>query len=313
MLPSDFEPKLGRIRDPGGDRNLRTTRRFVGHAAKAAATPFRERSHIPPGALRRGTAPGVLARAGLLAPGARRVTVRARYTQQRAGDFGAARAHLRYIQRDGVTRDGEPGRLYDGCSDDADGAAYLDRSDGDPHQFRFIVSAEDSPRLGELKPFIRDLMRQMEQDLDTKLDWVAVDHFNTGHPHTHVMIRGKDDSGQTLVMARDYIAHGVRARAQSLVTLQLGPENDLERVQKLLNEVDNERFTRLDRALSAKARDNMLGSKPAMCQPNMGRGWSECTSAPLRRRTGRWQSSAAMTRSQLRRGRPLWKGIGVNA
>ena len=77
-------------------------------------------------------------------------------------------------------------------------------------------------------------MRQMEQDLDTKLDWVAVDHFNTGHPHTHVVIRGRDDQGRDLVMARDYIGHGVRARAQGLVTLELGPESELERLQKLI-------------------------------------------------------------------------------
>jgi type IV secretory pathway VirD2 relaxase len=34
------------------------------------------------------------------------------------------------------------------------------------------------------------VMRQMEEDLGTRLDWVAVDHFNTGHPHSHVVVRG---------------------------------------------------------------------------------------------------------------------------
>jgi hypothetical protein len=87
---------------------------------------------------------------------------------------------------------------------------------------------------------------------------VAVDHFNTGHPHTHVVIRGKDDQGKDLVMARDYIAHGVRARAQSLVTLELGPETQLERMQKLVNEVGQERLTRLDRALIGRSKDNIL-------------------------------------------------------
>ena len=182
MLPDDFEPKLGQIRNPNNHRNLRTTKRIIEHAAKTAARQMRQRSPISPGDRRRGTAPGVLARAGLIAPGARRATVKARYTRQRLGELGAARAHLRYIQRDGVTREGEPGRLYDAESDDADGTEFLYRSEGDPHQFRFIVSAEDSSRLRQLKPLIRDLMRQMEQDLDTKLDWVAVDHFNTGHP-----------------------------------------------------------------------------------------------------------------------------------
>jgi type IV secretory pathway VirD2 relaxase len=203
-------------------------------------------------------APGVLARAGLIAPGSRRVIVRARYVRQRGGDLGAARAHLRYIQRDGVTREGKPGRLYDARGDDADVGAILDRSEGDPHQFRFIVSAEDSPRLRDLKPFMRDLMRQMEQDLDTKLDWVAVDHLNTGHPHTHIVVQGRDDRDRDLVIARDYIGHGIRARAQSLVTLELGPETEMERLQKLLNEVAHERFTRLDRDLLAQAKENIL-------------------------------------------------------
>jgi type IV secretory pathway VirD2 relaxase len=258
MSDSAFEPKLGRIRDAKSTTNLRTTRRIVTQAGRAGAGILRQRGHIAPDARRRGMAPGVLARAGLIAPGSRRVIVRARYSRQRAGDLGAAKAHLRYIQRDGVTRDGMPGRLYDATSDDVDGGALLDRSEGDPHQFRFIVSPEDSACLPDLKPFIRDLMRQMEQDLDTKLDWAAIDHFNTGHPHTHIVIRGRDDQGRDLVIARDYIGHGVRARAQALVTLELGPESEMERLQKLTCEVEQERFTRLDRALLGQVKDGIV-------------------------------------------------------
>jgi type IV secretory pathway VirD2 relaxase len=201
---------------------------------------------------------GVRAAAGLIAPGSRRVIVKARYTRILNGDLGAAQAHMKYIVRDGVTREGTPGRLYDANEDDVDGGAFLARSTNDPHQFRFIVSADEASQLADLKPFIRDLLTQMERDLDTKLDWVAVDHFNTGHPHTHVVIRGKDDQGRDLVMARDYIAHGIRARAQSLVTLELGPETQLEHMQKLFNEVGQERLTRLDRALLGRAKDNIL-------------------------------------------------------
>jgi hypothetical protein len=82
--------------------------------------------------------------------------------------------------------------------------------------------------------------------------------FNTGHPHTHVVIRGRDDQGRDLVIARDYIGHGVRARAQALMTLELGPESELERLQKLASEVEQERFTRLDHALLARAKDGIL-------------------------------------------------------
>jgi type IV secretory pathway VirD2 relaxase len=258
MAQDDFDPKLGRIKDARRARALRHATLVFRQAGKYGAHALRQRGHISPATPKRGMGAGVRAAAGLIAPGSRRVIVKARYTRIVAGDLGAARAHLKYILRDGVTREGEPGRLYDATREDVDGGAFLDRSESDPHQFRFVVSADEGARLVDLKPFIRDLMAQMERDLDTRLDWMAVDHFNTGHPHTHIVIRGRDDQGKDLVMARDYIAHGVRARAQSLITLELGPESEVERTQKLFNEVGQERLTRLDRSLVARAKDGIL-------------------------------------------------------
>ncbi|MFM9939200.1 MAG: DUF3363 domain-containing protein [Hyphomicrobiaceae bacterium] len=258
MADKDIKPKLGRVRDTARTRLPGLRQEVLRQAGRAGARAQWSKGHIAPGALRRGMGTGVRAAAGLIAPGSRRVIVKARYTRIAAAGLGAAGAHLKYIQRDGVTREGAPGELYDANTDHADAPGFLDRSASDPHQFRFIVSAEDSPRLAGLKPFVRDLMGQMERDLDTKLDWVAVDHFNTGHPHTHIVIRGRDDQGRDLVMARDYIGHGVRARARGLITLELGPESQLEKTQKLLNEVDQERLTRLDRALMAHAKDAIL-------------------------------------------------------
>lgn len=258
MAQDESDPKLGRIRDARRARAQRHAALVFRQAGKHGARAVRQRGHISPATPKRGMGAGVRAAAGLIAPGSRRVIVKARYTRIVAGDLGAARAHLKYIVRDGVTREGAPGRLYDATGDDIDGGAFLDRSEKDPHQFRFVVSADEGARLADLKPFIRDLLAQMERDLDTRLDWVAVDHFNTGHPHTHIVIRGRDDKGKDLVMARDYIGHGVRARAQSLITLELGPESEVERMQKLFNEVGQERLTRLDRSLMARAKNGIL-------------------------------------------------------
>src|SRR3546814_3282042 len=83
----------------------------------------------------------------------------------KAKGLGAARAHLRYIQRDGVTRDGERGQLYSAENDRADGKAFIERQVNDRHQFRFIVSPEDGEQYDDLKPLTRRLMAQMEQDL----------------------------------------------------------------------------------------------------------------------------------------------------
>jgi type IV secretory pathway VirD2 relaxase len=114
--------------------------------------------------------------------GGRKAVVKVRIAKLKPGDLSAPRAHLRYIQRDSVGRNGEPGKLYGPERDEVDGGTFVDGCDGDRHQFRIIVSPDDGDQLSDLKPFVRDLMQQMERDLETKLDWVAVDHFNTGHP-----------------------------------------------------------------------------------------------------------------------------------
>src|SRR5690606_16339443 len=144
-------------------------------------------------------------------PGSRRVIVKQRSVRMPWKD-GRARAHLRYVQRDGTSRDGERGRLYSATEDRADGDAFLDRGKDDRHQFRFIVSPEDGAELSDLTVYTRDLMKQVEADLGTKLDWVAVNHYNTGHPHVHVIVRGKDELGENLVINGDYLANGIRER-----------------------------------------------------------------------------------------------------
>ena len=167
----------------------------------------------------------------------------------------AVDAHLRYLERDGVTRDGEKGRVYSALEDQADGHGFVERGLGDRHQFRFIVAPEDSTDMADLRGFTRALMRQVQIDLATRLDWIAVDHHNTGHPHTHILVRGVTDEGKILNIAGDYIAHGIRFRASELVTLELGHQSEIVLQTKLQREVDAERLTRLDRALLAEQRD----------------------------------------------------------
>lgn len=168
----------------------------------------------------------------------------------------AYRAHLKYIQRDGVERDGSGGELYDRDGEKLDDQKFLERSEKDRHQFRLVLSPEDGDQLADLKSNTRAFMARVEQDLGTKLDWVAVDHHNTGHPHTHIVIRGKDELGKDLVIAPDYIKHGFRSRAQELVMEQLGPRTDLEIARAQSREVMQERFTSIDRGIAAQAIDN---------------------------------------------------------
>jgi type IV secretory pathway VirD2 relaxase len=253
----DFEPRFGKI----GHRKSARTKPFVRQVLDVAyksGFKTQRKSSFTGQRIGRGAAWGTLASAGFMNKGGRRAVVKVRIAKLRAGNLAAPRAHLRYLQRDGVNRSGEQGKLYGPKEDEVDGGAFTESCDGDRHQFRIIVSPDDDDRLADLKPFVRDLMQDMERDLETKLDWVAVDHYNTGHPHSHIVIRGKGEDGKDLIMAKAYITHGIRARAGEWLTLELGPEDEFEKCIKLAREVDSQRFTRLDRSILKHVDQGML-------------------------------------------------------
>jgi type IV secretory pathway VirD2 relaxase len=188
---------------------------------------------------------------------ARRVVMKARVVRHQGTRFRSAPLpkHMAYLKRDGVTRDGADARMFDATSDAADEQAFAERTADDRHHFRFIISPEDAAELADLRGFTRELMQDVERDLGTRLDWVAVDHWNTDNPHVHVLIRGRADDGQDLVISRDYISRGFRDRAAERVTFELGPRSEHEIRTALEKEVEAERWTSLDRALRDIADD----------------------------------------------------------
>ncbi|WP_261540449.1 relaxase/mobilization nuclease domain-containing protein [Burkholderia multivorans] len=206
-----------------------------------------------------------------LGANARRVTIKTRLVNLAQAGPNSTAAHLRYIEREGVDRHGGPGHAYGPTTDEADTKAFEERGREDRHQFRFIVSPEDAEQLDDLRTYTRHLMARMEADLGTRLEWVAVDHWNTDNPHTHVVLRGKDDTGKDLIISRDYIAEGMRRRASELATEWLGPRTELEMQRAMLREVEQERWTGLDRTLQREAGDDGLVRVERFAEPRLQR------------------------------------------
>ncbi|KSB91693.1 type VI secretion protein [Caulobacter vibrioides] len=244
----DLRP--GRI---GRDRRAAAkSRRFVSlvsQAVQKAGGRGRYPGQGPRAKMVRGRGGGAALRS--LASDRRRVVVKARVVRHQGRRFRAAALprHIRYLEREGVTRDGADAHMFDARSEAADVGAFAERCADDRHHFRLIVSPEDAVDMADLRAFTRDLMAQAERDLITRLDWVAVDHWNTDNPHVHVLVRGRTEDGSDLVIAPHYISRGLRERAEALVTLELGPRTERDIVAALERDVVAERVTPLDRAL----------------------------------------------------------------
>lgn len=178
-------------------------------------------------------------------------------------------AHLSYLRREGVTRDGGKARFFGPGEGEVDGRAFAERCQEDRHHFRFIVSPEDAVEMTDLKSFGRELMARMEKDLGTKLDWIGVDHWNTDNPHLHILLRGRADDGEDLVISRDYIGKGMRARAADLVTQELGRRSDLDIHRHIERQVEAEYWTGLDRQLLHDSRaTGVIDVAPHTDQPS---------------------------------------------
>lgn len=216
------------------------------------------RTRRPAGTGRIGRGRLAAARARFRADG-RRVVIKARIVRHSGTRFRAAplARHIHYLSRDGVTRDGQEARLFDARSDAVDADDFARRCEDDRHHFRFIISPEDGADLQDLKAFARDLMADVAHDLDTPLEWIGVDHWNTDNPHVHILLRGRCDDSSDLVIDRDYISEGMRARAEARATLELGPRSERDIARALVREVDAERWTSLDQKLARIAAQSL--------------------------------------------------------
>ncbi len=245
----DFRIRPGRIRSSRSQRARPFVAQALAAAQKAGGHVSRSGRIVSPGASRFGRGRSAAVRANrLITRRTRLCTVKVRVVR-RTAQAAALPRHLGYLGRDGVTRGGEQARMFDPHSDDADVKEFAERSADDRHHFRFIVSPEDAADMADLKRFTRDFMAQVQKDLGTELDWIAVDHWNTDNPHVHVILRGRADDGKDLVIARDYIREGLRGRAQDLITRELGPRHDHEIRRNLVRQIEAERWTALDRQL----------------------------------------------------------------
>lgn len=256
MNDDDFTVRPGRVRDRGS-RSAKP--RSLVAQVKARLNKAGRVGGIGSSLGKRGTGRhgrGRIARLRMTsAPGRRRVLVKARVVRHKGSRFAAAplARHIAYLKRDGVSRDGKDAGLFGAGQGEADGEAFARRCTDDRHHFRFIVSPEDAGELQDVRAFTRELMADMASDLGIRLDWVAVDHWNTDNPHIHILLRGRADDGSDLVIDRDYIRSGLRGRAEERVTLELGPRTQREIDSALAREVDADRWTSLDRRLQRMA------------------------------------------------------------
>lgn len=182
-----------------------------------------------------------------------RVIVKAlvsRHAGRGAARAAALAAHVSYLGRAGAGQDSARPDFFDRTSDEVDAAVATQDWGADRHHFRFIISPEHGDRINDLRRYTREVLRRVGEDLgEPGLSWVATCHFDTDQPHAHVLIRGRRASGRDLVIPRDYMGYGFRARAQEVAHELLGDLSRGDAERRVWRETQADRFTSFDRRL----------------------------------------------------------------
>jgi hypothetical protein len=180
------------------------------------------------------------------APLQQRAAVRVTYTTPKQN--GHWKAIGVYIQREAAAGKNPSG--IDGSAKRIDVPTTLDKwqQSGDSRLFNVIISPERGASL-DMELYTKNVMAQVKKDLGTELEWVGVIHKNTDHPHVHIAIRGIGKNGQELHIDKDYIKSGFRANAQEMATRQLGYRTTEDVRRELVQDIDKNRVTQLDRMI----------------------------------------------------------------
>ena len=322
---TEFEVTIGAVgKDtPPATATMRVgrTRARSGGASGALKQPAAERTGVRPHYRKAGArAPRVVA------PTTRRVIVKSRIVPHGAGARSALRTHVSYLGReqggqaaspelgselasesheqglgrevDYLSRQEQTGRalnaFYDACSTDVDARALTKGWADDVRHFRLIISPEDGADLGDLRPFVREVMDELGRKLGTRLEWVGVDHWDTDNPHSHVLVRGRRADGAALIIPNRLLTQGIREHAQEVATRVLGPRQEVspELARRRTLELDAQRLTPLDREIVARSRNNVValperGRTDLIARLNRLENWN----LAQRRHDGDWDIS----------------------
>jgi len=146
----------------------------------------------------------------------------------------------KYLVREGTDIDGGRAKLYG-----TDLEEY--RSNMADKNFRIFLSPQ-SDKIN-LKDLTEKFMKTLEQRTGYRFYWQAANHYNTAHPHAHILINGKDQFGRDVEIPRDIVRTFMREYARDICTSQLGNRTSGEIALEKERELEAQRFTRTDESI----------------------------------------------------------------
>lgn len=166
-------------------------------------------------------------------------------------------AHLKYIQhRPGEDREKGGRELFTDDRDNVQSAEMrkairqMDKSNVTIH--KLTLSPEVTP--DDPKAYTREVMAKIGSEKGLDLDWFAVQHRNTDHPHIHIVVLGKDKNGRAVTFKKDDYP---KLRAYSDQHLERVKPLEMQKARRVRELKEKQRLAELTKAREERIRDGL--------------------------------------------------------
>ena len=160
---------------------------------------------------------------------------------QYSGSVEAHHVQLeKYLTREGTDIDGGQAKLFG-----TDTTEY--KQNMDAKNFRIFLSPQNSGI--DLQDLTENFVKRLELQTGYKLHWQGACHYNTAHPHAHILINGVDKFGRDVQFPRDVVKTFMRESARALCTERAGLRTMRDVEIEREAELSAPRFTRIDKKI----------------------------------------------------------------
>lgn len=156
----------------------------------------------------------------------------------------ASKNHIKYITAPREHHRNNP-HLFDETRDYVNRREFfneLERQKPSPrhafmHKLVISFSEEERDRLQiDMMELTRDAIARFKVLLNRELDWVAAIHDDKGHPHVHVVYRGRDKNGKPVFVGKEHLKE-LRKIVEEEKIRQAERTLGVEKAQEIIKEI----------------------------------------------------------------------------
>ncbi|GHU40357.1 hypothetical protein FACS1894190_07160 [Spirochaetia bacterium] len=158
----------------------------------------------------------------------------------------------KYLIREGAGKEGGRAEIYGTPEEEY-------RKNMAAKNFRIFLSPQSDKV--DLRVLTENFVKKLEVETGYKFYWQAAEHYNTAHPHAHLLINGTGKTGEDVIIKKDIVKRFMRELARDTCTSLTGSRTRDEMEADRNKNITANRLTEIDRDIDIFSIEKYISPK----------------------------------------------------